>query len=45
MRFTGRSGTDFWTKDISKEMMNSHIAFENLDGVTPDKMRKGKINP
>ena len=30
---------------IAKEMMNVRIAFENLDGVTPDKMRKGKIKP
>ena len=24
-------------------MTNAHISFENLDGVTPDKMRKGII--
>ena len=26
-------------------MTNAHILFEKLDGVTPDEMRKGKINP
>ena len=40
-----QSGTDFWIKDISKEMTNVHIAFENIDGVTPDDMRKGNIKP
>ena len=29
-------GTDFWTKDIAKDMINVRISFENLDGVTPD---------
>ena len=38
-------GTDFWTKAIAKEMTNVRIAFENLDDVTPDDMRKGKIKP
>ena len=26
-------------------MTNVRILFENIDGVTPDEMRKGKINP
>ena len=26
-------------------MMNVRIAFEKLDGITPDKIRKGKIKP
>ena len=38
-------GTDFWTKAISKDITNVCIAVDNLDGVTPDEMRKGKINP
>ena len=38
-------GTDFWTKDISKDMTNVRISFENLDGVTPEKIRKGNIKP
>ena len=40
-----QSGTDYWNKDISKEMINVHIAFEKLDGVTYDEMRKGNIKP
>ena len=28
------------TKDITKEMMNICIAFENIDGVTPDEISK-----
>ena len=38
-------GTDFWTKDIAKEMTNVCIAFEKLDGVAPDGTRKGNIKP
>ena len=38
-------GTGFWTKVVAKDMKNSRISFENLDGVTPDEMRKGKIKP
>ena len=37
-------GADFWTKDIAKEITNVRIAFEKLDGVTPDEIRKVKIN-
>ena len=40
-----QSGTDFCTKDITKYMMNVHISFKKLDGVTPDDMRKGNIKP
>ena len=40
-----QSGTDFWTKAIEKETTFARIAFENLDGVTPDEMTKGKIKP
>ena len=40
-----QSGTEFWTKAIAKEMTKFRIAFEKLDGVTPDEMRKGKIKP
>ena len=36
-----QSGTDFWTKAISKEMTDVRIVFEKLEGVTPDEMRKG----
>ena len=38
-----QSGTEFGTKAIAKEMTNVRIAFENIDGVTPDDMRKGEI--
>ena len=31
-----QSGTDFWTKAIPKEITNVRIAFENIDGITPD---------
>ena len=37
--------TNFWTKDVAKEMTNVHTSFEKLDVVTPDKMRKVWINP
>ena len=40
-----QSGTEFWTKDIAKEMANFRIAFENLDGVTPNEMSKRNIKP
>ena len=40
-----KSGTDFWTKAIAKEMTNVRIVFENIDSVTSDEMRKGKIKP
>ena len=36
-----QSGTDFWTKDIAKEMTNVRITFEKFDGVTPYEMSKG----
>ena len=38
-----KSGTDFWTKNIAKEMTNVRILFEKLQGFTPDEMRKGNI--
>ena len=37
--------TEFWTKDIAKDMTNVRIEFEKLDGVTPDETRKREINP
>ena len=40
-----KSGTDFWTKAIAKEKTNINISFENIDGVAPDEMRKGKTKP
>ena len=40
-----QSGTDFLTKEITKETKNVCIAFEKLEEVTPDEMRKGKIKP
>ena len=40
-----QSGTDFCTKGIEKETANIRIAFEKLDGVTPDEMREGKFRP
>ena len=40
-----QSGTDFWTNAISKDMTDIRIAFEKLDGVTPDEMSIGKIKP
>ena len=39
------TGTDFWTKAIAKEMKNVRIAFESVDGVTPEQMREGKVKP
>ena len=30
---------------IAKHMTSVRILFEKLDGVTPDEMRKGDINP
>ena len=38
-----QSGTYFCTNAIAKEITDICIAFENLDGVTPDEMRKGNI--
>ena len=35
-----QSGTDFWTKDIAKEMTNVRILFKKLDGVTPYEVKK-----
>ena len=40
-----KPGTEFWIKSIVKEMENIHRAFEKIDSVTPNKMRKGKIRP
>ena len=40
-----QSGTELWTKAIAKQITNFRIAFEKLDGITPDEMRKGKIKP
>ena len=38
-----KSGNDFWTKAIAKDMTNVSIAFDNIDRVTPDEMGKGEI--
>ena len=40
-----QSGAEFWTNATIKEMTNVHIAFEKLDGVTPDETKKGNIKP
>ena len=40
-----QSGTDFWTKAITKETTNVRIEFEKLDRVTLDDIRKGNIKP
>ena len=40
-----KRGTDFWEKNIRKEMTNVRIEFENIDGMTPEQMRTGKIKP
>ena len=40
-----QSGTDFCTKAIAKEITNVRIEFEKLEGIIPDDMRKGEINP
>ena len=34
------TGTDYWTKDIAKEMSNVRIAFDILEGVSYDEMKK-----
>ena len=38
-----QSGTDFCTKYIAKDITNVRIVFGELDDVTPNEMRKGKI--
>ena len=40
-----RTGTTFWTDAINKEMKNVRVAFEALEGVTPETMREGKVKP
>ena len=39
------TGTSHWTKAIEKEMRNVRVAFEQLDNVSQDQMRTGKIKP
>ena len=38
-------GYIFFTKGIAKEMTKVRIKFGNIDGVTPDEMRKCNIKP
>ena len=38
-------GTNFWTKNISKETANVYIEFDNIDDITPDDTRKWNIKP
>ena len=45
MDVDSKMGTDLREKTIRKDMMNVRIAFENLDGMTSEKMRTGKIKP
>ena len=37
-----KSGTNFWTKEIAKEMENFRLELDKLDGVTINETRKGK---
>ena len=36
MEIDCKMGNDLWDKDISKDMTNVRISFENLNGVTPE---------
>ena len=38
-------GTYFWKKAIRKKMKNVRIARDKFDGVTPEQIRTGKIEP
>ena len=38
-------GTNFWKKEIEKEMANVCVSLEVLKGVTPENMKEGKIKP
>ena len=38
-------GTEFWIKAIEKQMENTRISFDKLDGVTTDEVRKRKFRP
>ena len=40
-----KTGTTYWTDAITKEMKNVRIAFEKLDGITVEEMKKGKVKP
>ena len=44
-RIDRETGTDFWTKAIEKEMKNVRVAFQSLEGVSPEEMKKGKVKP
>eukprot|EP00979_Chaetoceros_neogracilis_P001006 scaffold191_cov273-Chaetoceros_neogracile.AAC.21 len=44
-RIDRETGTDFWTNAITKEMTNVRIAFEKINGVTPEQMKSGMIKP
>ena len=45
MRLTGNWGLTFGPRPLKKGMANTRISFENIDGVTPDEIRNGKIKP
>ena len=45
LRIDRETGTDYWSKAIEKEMKNVRIAFDKLEGVTPEDMRVGKVRP
>ena len=38
-----KTGTNFWTKEIEKEVANVHVAFKVFKGATPAQMREGKL--
>lgn len=40
-----KTGTTHWQEAINKEMTNVKIAFEEVEGVTPEQMRKGQTKP
>ena len=40
-----KSGTEFWTKEITKEKANVCIEFDKIDNITPYEMIKQKIRP
>ena len=37
--------TVFWSEAIEKQMNTIQIAFRNLNGVTPEELKKGEIGP
>ena len=45
MDINRKTGTDFWDKDIRKEMKKVRIAFKKVNGVISENIRTGNIKP